>query len=60
MDNEYLAPKDIEKLLGLGHSTVNKLVNLPDFPAIRFGRSIRVRRDELEAYLKENKVFQLW
>ena len=50
-DNDYLTPKDIENILHLSHPTVSRLINLPDFPAIRIGRSVRVRRDKLDEYM---------
>ena len=51
-DNDYLTPKDIEKLLNLSHTTVSRLLNRPDFPAVRIGRSVRVRRDRLDEYME--------
>ena len=51
-ESEYLTPKDIEQLLNLSHTTVSRLLNRPDFPAVRIGRSVRVRRDRFEEYME--------
>ena len=59
MDGKYLTPKDIEEKLQLSHYTVSKLINTEGFPAIRIGRSIRVRPEDLEDFMKnyiENQI----
>lgn len=47
----YLTPKDIERMLNVNHYIVNKIINSPDFPAIRIGKSIRVLNTDLNEYL---------
>lgn len=60
-DKNYLTPKDLEEKLQLSHNTVNKLINLEGFPAIRIGRSIRIRPEALEEFMKnyESKTINL-
>ncbi len=55
MDQEYLTPKDIEKRLKLSHATVYKLMNLPDFPKVKIGRSVRVRESDFNAFMEVYK-----
>lgn len=52
LDDPYLSPSSIGLLLQIDKSTVNKLITRKDFPAIRIGRNIRVKKSELELYLK--------
>lgn len=56
---DYLTPKDIERILKLSHPTVSKLINLKGFPAVRIGRTIRVKPEDLVKFLdsyKSNKI----
>lgn len=52
LDDPYLTPHDIELLLKVSHATVYKLITREDFPAIKIGKSYRVRKSDLEMYLK--------
>ncbi|SFU58013.1 helix-turn-helix domain-containing protein [Butyrivibrio sp. INlla21] len=52
---DYLSPKDIEEKLNLSHATVSKLIHTKGFPFYRIGRSIRVKEEDLEAFLDAYK-----
>lgn len=51
MENEFLKVEDIQMILNIGRKKAYELVNQPDFPKIRIGRSIRINRIEFERYL---------
>ena len=38
---ELLTVKDLQKYLGISRYKAYELVNMPDFPALRIGKSIR-------------------
>jgi excisionase family DNA binding protein len=51
---EFLAPSEVARRLGLSRSTVYRRIQSGDLPALRLGRdgtTLRVRADELEAWL---------
>ena len=47
----FLTPKDIEKRLQMSHATVWKIMNLPDFPKIKIGKSVRVRESDFNKFI---------
>ena len=49
-----LTVDDLRGLLGLGRRQCYELVSRSDFPVLRFGRSIRIPREALEHWIKEN------
>jgi excisionase family DNA binding protein len=51
MEREYLSAKDMQVYLGLGRNVVYEILNRQDFPAVRIGRTIRVKRTELDKWL---------
>jgi len=54
MTPEALSLQAVSAVLSCSLSTTKRLVAAGDLPAIRLGRSVRVRRTDLDAYL-ENK-----
>jgi excisionase family DNA binding protein len=51
---EFLAPSEVARRLGLSRSTVYRHIARGDLPALRLGQdgtTLRVRADELEAWL---------
>jgi excisionase family DNA binding protein len=51
---EFLSPSEVARRLGLSRSTVYRHISAGDLPALRLGldgTSLRVRADELEAWL---------
>jgi len=57
----WLTPKDIEETLRLSHGTVNKLLHTGALPMIQIGKTIRIREDDFNKFLKTymNKKFNL-
>lgn len=51
--DEYLTPKDISVLLGIGMTKTYEIINKKEFPKIRIGKIIRVPRTEFEKYMKK-------
>lgn len=45
-----LTMADVARYLRIGTSTAYELAHRPDFPAIRIGRTVRVRRDDFIAW----------
>ncbi len=50
MNNSYLSPKEICARWGLHLETIRRLIRAGKLPAIHFGRLIRVRVADLEAF----------
>ena len=48
--------KQLQQLLQLSRGKVYALVNRKDFPSIRFGRSIRIPRDLLFQWLRDQTL----
>ena len=59
MQDNYLTVQDIQKILKLGRNSTLKLVNLPDFPKVRIGKSIRVTEEDLYDYLNSYKKLSI-
>jgi excisionase family DNA binding protein len=53
-----LSPAKVAQLLGLHRASVYRRINTGELPAIRLGEDgpLRVRSDELEAWLKRHPV----
>ncbi len=51
-----LRANEVGKLLGLGRSKVFAMVAAGQLPAIRIGRSVRVPREALERWVREQTV----
>ena len=49
---KFLTVKDVATALGVSQATVRNLINAGDLPAVRVGRSIRVRPEAVEAVLQ--------
>ncbi|MBF7084186.1 helix-turn-helix domain-containing protein [Desulfallas sp. Bu1-1] len=47
-----LTPRDIARVLGLGRNKGYQIFQLPDFPAIRIGRCLRVTREAFIRWLE--------
>jgi excisionase family DNA binding protein len=44
------------EILNMGMSTVYKLVSTKVLPSFRYGRTIRIRREDLEKFIAEHYV----
>ncbi len=51
---EFLSPSELQDLLGIGKSTVYALLQ-NQLPTHKVGRLRRIRREDLEAWLSNNK-----
>lgn len=51
-EEKYYKVETIMEKFDLSKNTVYGLVNSPDFPVIRIGRSIRIPKSQLEKYIK--------
>lgn len=52
MDPWMLTVKDVQRLLKISRPEAYRLVNQRGFPAIRFGRAIRVPKDALVHWIE--------
>jgi excisionase family DNA binding protein len=50
---EFYSPKDLQSLLGFGESKTYRVFR--DLPAYRFGKSLRVKRQDLERWIEANR-----
>lgn len=51
-----LSLKDVSKLLHCSYSKVYKLIHAGDIPAIRIGKSLKVRKSDIAEFLNFNSV----
>lgn len=56
MTNEYLRPIEIAEAIGVSPITVRRWMHEGDLPYTRFGKAMRVKRTDFEAYCKENDI----
>jgi excisionase family DNA binding protein len=56
--SEYLTVDEIAAELRLSKMTVYRLVKIGELPALQIGRSFRVKRTDLDEYLREAAVPQ--
>ncbi len=54
--DDLLTVKQAASILGLQESTIRKWVLSRRMGVVRLGRSVRVRRDEVESLIKKNYV----
>jgi len=45
--------KEVSEMVGISEAEVIKVVMIKKLPAIRMGKAIRIKEDDLEAFLKE-------
>lgn len=50
----YTMP-EVATLLCIGRATAYKLAHQADFPSFRRGRSVRVRKDDLDEWIEKKK-----
>ena len=56
-EREWLTLRDVQEILGIGHTKAYELVTTPGgIPNVRIGRAIRINRRELSAWLEMQKV----
>ena len=54
-DLQLLTIRDVMNITKLGRTKIYELLRDGELPCIRIGRSVRIRRDELEAWLERRR-----
>ena len=54
--SEWLGTKEAARAVGLTGVTLRRLIDGGDLPAFRFGRVIRVRRADVDAYIENSRI----
>lgn len=53
---DWLSTADAAKSLGITPRTLYRFINQGDLPAYRFGRVIRVKRVDIEAFVESSRI----
>jgi excisionase family DNA binding protein len=53
---QWLRPHEAERYSGLGRSTLTKLIGAGEIEAAKIGKSLRISRESLEAYMKRQVI----
>lgn len=56
MDKLTLSVDEAAALSGIGRDKLYELVRQPDFPALRFGRGIRIPRNLFESWIEREAM----
>jgi excisionase family DNA binding protein len=56
LEIQWLGTKEAARYLGITQRTLYKLINAGQLPAYKIGRVIRVRRDEVDAFLDTARI----
>lgn len=56
VDRLLLRPSEVVEATGLGKSKVYAMIETGDLPAVRFGRSVRVRADALADWIDAHAI----
>jgi len=59
IEREWLTLQEMQQMLSIGRTKAWQLVASGEIPAIRIGRSVRVRRKELEQWLEEQRYLDI-
>lgn len=51
----YLHIQDAAEMLNISRSQLYKMVKRGDIPIVRFGQAIRIKKNDLEKYITENR-----
>lgn len=54
-DLQLLSIADVCRLLGMGKSWTYRRVRSGEIPSVKLGRSVKVKREDLEAYLESHR-----
>ena len=55
-DITWLSTADAAKRLGITPRTLYRFIDLGDIPAYRFGRVIRLKEDEIDAFIEACRI----
>jgi len=53
MEERLLKPAEVADILQVSRAMAYKLLNQGEIPSVRIGKSVRVRRPDLERYIHE-------
>lgn len=53
---DWLSTADAAKSLGITTRTLYRFINQGDLPAYRFGRVIRVKRDDVDQFIEASRI----
>lgn len=53
---DWLSTKDAAAALGITARTLYRFINQGDLPAYRFGRVIRVKRVDVDAFIDQSRI----
>lgn len=56
-DSQFLTPAEVAKVLQLDLLTIYKYIRNKKLLAIKFGRNYRIRREDLDNFIKSNKTY---
>ncbi len=48
-------PKELQRRLGCGRTTIYHLIATRQLPAVRIGRALRVQEEDLRAFIERNR-----
>lgn len=52
----FMTAEEVSHLLGLKKSTIYALVKRGELPAYQFGKSVKFKRSDLEAYIERSRI----
>lgn len=55
-DAEWMGTKEAAAYLGVNLRTLYRFIDGGDLPAYKFGRVIRLRRDEIDAFIAKSRI----
>ena len=53
MDEKLITPAEVAERLKVSKALVYQMLKKGDIPAVRFGKIVRVRQDDLERFIHE-------
>ena len=56
MEEKLMKPAEVADILQVSRAMAYKLLNQGEIPSVRIGKSVRVRRADLERYIHERGV----
>jgi len=56
MEKRYYNTKEISEMLGFNAGTIRNWVSQRRIPFTKFGRTVRFNTDDIEEWLKKNKI----
>jgi len=57
INKKYLTPKEVAKELQLNLLTIYKYIKIKKLVAIKFGRTYRIAKKDLDNFIESNKTY---